>query len=73
MNETPTPEEQPVAPAAVPASDSLPPAATPEPIVERLRDANPGLDIVYRDLTTTPLGHLTGSHLAAGQGAAPEA
>lgn len=42
-------------------------------IVERLRDANPGLDIVYRDLTTTPLGHLTGSHLAAGQGAAPEA
>jgi FMN-dependent NADH-azoreductase len=42
-------------------------------IVERLRAANPGLDIVYRDLTTTPLGHLTGSHLAAGQGAAPEA
>jgi len=42
-------------------------------IVERLRQANPGLDIVYRDLTTTPLGHLTGSHLAAGQGAAPEA
>lgn len=42
-------------------------------IVERLRAANPGVDIVYRDLTTTPLGHLTGSHLAAGQGAAPEA
>jgi FMN-dependent NADH-azoreductase len=42
-------------------------------IVERLRQANPGLDIVYRDLTSTPLGHLTGSHLAAGQGAAPEA
>jgi FMN-dependent NADH-azoreductase len=42
-------------------------------IVERLRQANPGIDIVYRDLTTTPLGHLTGSHLAAGQGAAPEA
>jgi len=42
-------------------------------IVERLREANPGLDIVYRDLTMTPLGHLTGSHLAAGQGAAPEA
>ena len=36
-------------------------------IVERLRAANPGVDIVYRDLTTTPLGHLTGSHLAAGQ------
>jgi FMN-dependent NADH-azoreductase len=42
-------------------------------IVERLRAANPGVDIVYRDLSTTPLGHLTGSHLAAGQGAAPEA
>ena len=42
-------------------------------IVERLRQANPGLDIIYRDLTSTPLGHLTGSHLAAGQGAAPEA
>jgi FMN-dependent NADH-azoreductase len=42
-------------------------------IVERLRQANPGFDVVYRDLTTTPLGHLTGSHLAAGQGAAPEA
>src|SRR5437868_9658084 len=41
-------------------------------IVERLRQANPGLDIVYRDLTSTPLGHLTGSHLAASQGGAPE-
>ena len=42
-------------------------------IVERLRQANPGLQTVYRDLTAAPLGHLTGSHLAAGQGAAPEA
>jgi len=42
-------------------------------IASRLRQANPGLEIVYRDLTATPLGHLTGSHLAAGQGAAPEA
>ncbi|MEH2609391.1 FMN-dependent NADH-azoreductase [Bradyrhizobium sp. AZCC 1693] len=41
-------------------------------IVERLRKANPGLDISYRDLTLVPLAHLTGSHLAAGQGAAPE-
>ena len=42
-------------------------------IVERLRQATPGLDIVYRDLTSTPLAHLSGSHLAASQGAAPEA
>jgi FMN-dependent NADH-azoreductase len=41
-------------------------------IVERLRQANPGLKTVYRDVTATPLGHLTGLHLAAGQGAAPE-
>ena len=41
-------------------------------IVERLRKANPGLDVSYRDLTLAPLAHLTGSHLAAGQGAAPE-
>jgi FMN-dependent NADH-azoreductase len=41
-------------------------------IVERLRHANPGLEIIYRDLTTTPLAHLSGSHLAAGQGAPPE-
>ncbi|WGR91796.1 FMN-dependent NADH-azoreductase [Bradyrhizobium sp. ISRA443] len=40
--------------------------------VERLRQANPGLVVTYRDLTQTPLAHLTGSHLAAGQGAAPE-
>ncbi|WOH69229.1 FMN-dependent NADH-azoreductase [Bradyrhizobium sp. BWA-3-5] len=41
-------------------------------IVERLRQANPGLETVYRDVTAKPLGHLTGLHLAAGQGAAPE-
>ncbi|WFU20048.1 NAD(P)H-dependent oxidoreductase [Bradyrhizobium sp. CB3481] len=41
-------------------------------IVERLRQANPGLETVYRDVTATPLGHLSGLHLAAGQGAAPE-
>ncbi|WP_407170030.1 FMN-dependent NADH-azoreductase [Bradyrhizobium sp. ORS 111] len=40
--------------------------------VERLRQANPDLVVTYRDLTQTPLAHLTGSHLAAGQGAAPE-
>jgi FMN-dependent NADH-azoreductase len=42
-------------------------------IVERLRQANPGLDTVYRDLASTPLGHLTSLHLAAGQGAPPDA
>src|SRR6202035_5469600 len=42
-------------------------------IVGRLRQATPGLEIVYRDLASTPLAHLNGSHLAAGQGAVPEA
>jgi FMN-dependent NADH-azoreductase len=42
-------------------------------IVDRLRLANPGLEISYRDLTQTPLAHLSGPHLAAGQGGAPEA
>ena len=41
-------------------------------IVDRLRQATPNLDIVYRDLTSTPLAHLSGPHLAAAQGAAPE-
>ena len=42
-------------------------------IVERLRKATPNLEIVYRDLTSTPLAHLSGPHLAAAQGAAPDA
>ncbi|SDK02834.1 MULTISPECIES: FMN-dependent NADH-azoreductase [Bradyrhizobium] len=42
-------------------------------IVDRLRKATPHLDVSYRDLTLTPLAHLSGSHLAAGQGAEPEA
>ncbi|WMT71669.1 NAD(P)H-dependent oxidoreductase [Bradyrhizobium sp. Ash2021] len=42
-------------------------------IVDRLRKATPGLKITYRDLTLTPLAHLSGSHLAAGQGAPAEA
>jgi FMN-dependent NADH-azoreductase len=42
-------------------------------VVDRLRKATPGLEISYRDLTATPLAHLSGSHLAAGQGATPEA
>ena len=40
--------------------------------VERLRQANPGLAVSYRDLAQTPLTHLTGFHVAASQGAAPE-
>jgi FMN-dependent NADH-azoreductase len=42
-------------------------------IVDRLYKATPTLEISYRDLTTTPLAHLSGSHLAASQGAVPEA
>jgi FMN-dependent NADH-azoreductase len=42
-------------------------------IVGRLRQANPGLELVYRDLSSTPLAHLSGSHLAAAQGAASSA
>lgn len=42
-------------------------------IVDRLRQATPNLEISYRDLTTMPLSHLSGLHLAASQGAAPDA
>src|SRR3954453_2661612 len=42
-------------------------------IVDRLRQSTPGLQVSYRDLTQTPLAHLSGSHLAAGQGAPPDA
>src|SRR6202161_1474688 len=42
-------------------------------IVDRLAKATPGLDIVYRDLTSTPLAHLSGSHLSATQGAEADA
>jgi FMN-dependent NADH-azoreductase len=42
-------------------------------IVDRLRQATPALDITYRDLASMPLAHLSGSHLAAAQGATPEA
>ena len=38
-------------------------------IVDRLKQATPDLEIVYRDLTETPLAHLSGSHLAVTQGA----
>jgi FMN-dependent NADH-azoreductase len=42
-------------------------------VVDRLYKATPALEIVYRDLTAMPLAHLSGSHLAAAQGAVPEA
>ena len=42
-------------------------------IVDRLRKATPGLEIAYRDLAMTQLAHLSVPHLAAAQGAAPEA
>jgi FMN-dependent NADH-azoreductase len=42
-------------------------------IVDRLRKATPGLLTIYRDLASTPLAHLSGSHLAAAQGASVEA
>jgi FMN-dependent NADH-azoreductase len=41
-------------------------------IVDRLRRAKPNLELVYRDLITTPLSHLSGPHLAAAQGGAPD-
>jgi FMN-dependent NADH-azoreductase len=33
---------------------------------------HPGLEVIYRDLAVAPVGHLSGAHLAAAQGAAPE-
>jgi FMN-dependent NADH-azoreductase len=42
-------------------------------IAQRLRETTPTLEVVYRDLTATPLSHLSGPHLAAAQGAEPPA
>ena len=42
-------------------------------IVDRLVKATPGLEVTYRDLAQTPLPHLSGAHLAAAQGATPDA
>jgi FMN-dependent NADH-azoreductase len=39
-------------------------------IVDRLRQTAPNLEVTYRDLSATPLSHLSGAHLAAAQGAA---
>ena len=40
--------------------------------VERLRKTVPDIDVTYRDISATPLSHLTGEHLAAAHGATPE-
>jgi FMN-dependent NADH-azoreductase len=42
-------------------------------VVQRLVETTPGLDVTYRDLALTPLAHLSGAHVAARQGAEPEA
>jgi FMN-dependent NADH-azoreductase len=41
-------------------------------VIARLREAHPGLAVTYYDLGAEPIGHLTGAHLAAAQGRAPE-
>jgi FMN-dependent NADH-azoreductase len=41
-------------------------------IVAAERRRHPGLEVTYRDLGAEPVGHLTGAHLAAAQGAVPE-
>lgn len=38
-------------------------------VAQRARD--PKIEITYRDLAADPIGHLTGTHLAANQGAVP--
>jgi FMN-dependent NADH-azoreductase len=42
-------------------------------IVAALRQGDPDIAVTYRDLAAQPLGHLSGAHLAAAQGASPEA
>jgi FMN-dependent NADH-azoreductase len=41
-------------------------------IVAAERRRHPGVEVTYRDLGAAPVDHLTGAHLAAGQGVAPE-
>lgn len=40
--------------------------------VERLHKSTPDLEVTYRDISSVPLSHLSGAHLAAAQGATPE-
>ena len=42
-------------------------------IVAQQQALHPGIEIVRRDLATDPVDHLSGLHLAAAQGAVPEA
>lgn len=42
-------------------------------VVGALRASHADIEIVRHDLAASPVGHLTGAHLAAQQGAAPEA
>ncbi|HWA81175.1 MAG TPA: FMN-dependent NADH-azoreductase [Acetobacteraceae bacterium] len=42
-------------------------------IVAALRARHPAARVTYRDLGAAPVGHLSGAHLAAAQGAVPEA
>lgn len=41
-------------------------------IVAAEKRLHPDLEVTYRDLAAAPVGHLSGAHLAAAQGAAPE-
>ncbi len=41
-------------------------------IVEARRRQDPSIEVTYRDLASDPVGHLSGAHLAAAQGASPE-
>jgi FMN-dependent NADH-azoreductase len=42
-------------------------------VVAAEQQRHPGLEVTYRDLGASPVGHLSGAHLAAFQGTAPEA
>jgi FMN-dependent NADH-azoreductase len=41
-------------------------------IVTAEQARHPGITVIYRDLAAQPVDHLSGSHLAAAQGASPE-
>jgi len=41
-------------------------------VAARLRRETPSAEVIYRDLVQAPLDHLSGAHLAAGQGVVPE-
>lgn len=42
-------------------------------LVEAMREQHSDLEVTYRDLAAHPISHLSGAHLAAGQGVVPEA